>query len=787
MNWPSSQDFNEAIQNPDSSMSDSSLQRGAPTLNSLGLPVPFSGNFADVYRFKGGDGKLWAVKCFTRAVTGLRERYAKIGEHLSRARLPFTVGFDYLDQGIRIRGKWFPLVKMEWVEGLTLNEFVRQNADKPVYLHALTQMWAKLTAKLRDSQIAHADLQHGNVLLVPGNSPTKLGLKLIDYDGMWVPPLANTNSGEVGHPNFQHPLRLKERLFNADVDRFPHLVIACALRATLVGGKAFWDEFDNGDNLLFREQDLRDPASARVFKAIWELGDNVLRVLAGQIALAGTQPLQQTPWLDEVLFQEAGPRLSSEQENRVVRLLGVAPPTAKEAVPAAAVAIEDGFNKFRIFDDVGDDARTNTERKLPPAPRQSNPGRSKMKVLLAAGAGGLVLALISVAVVLATRNGTVADNEVKDDAADRHEVAERAPKRKTPAVTKKNEDSKSKPDEKRFGASIDGVRWEFHCKFPMPANPRPGMDCASALVSGNPRTTDQFTFEKRFEGEKGKSYDVTLRFRGVVEPMMYKGGQPVGEFFYVGGVPDNPNHNIFKLSVSSPPSHYFLNREARVGPRTFMIDYTRTITIDGQAIVTFHGNGQDGALIANYGKLVVPGIHPAPRPFDGQFIQVNVVDVVEAKTTQETPSEIPKSEVKVQVKEEPKPFRFDENDPVWIALTEAKKTYRAQMDELHKKVIKYYDQREEKATKNGSQKELDQVKSERRDFERDYKSKGEISGPAPFEVKQKTPILRVEMENAFDLALKAYVKANKDKESDAVREELREFKRTNAVRIGEKK
>lgn len=230
MSWPTSQDYNEAIQNAASSMADPELKKGEATCNALGLPVPRSGNFADVYQFKGADGKMWAIKCFTRQVTGLEERYARIDEHLSKANLRFTVGFQYLKDGIRIRGKWYPLLKMEWVEGFTLNDFVRQNADKPHYLHAMTQMWGKLAGRLRKANFAHADLQHGNVLLVPGTTTSKLGLKLIDYDGMWVPALASKHSGEVGHPNFQHPLRIKDRLYNLDVDRFPHLVIACGLR-----------------------------------------------------------------------------------------------------------------------------------------------------------------------------------------------------------------------------------------------------------------------------------------------------------------------------------------------------------------------------------------------------------------------------------------------------------------------------------------------------------------------------------------------------------------------------
>jgi len=409
MNWPTSQDYNEAIQNAATTMSDPDLKGGEPTVNAMGLPVPRSGNFADVYEFKGSSGTMWAVKCFTRRVEGLQERYTKINQYLAKAELPFIVGFKFLQQGIRIHGEWHPLLKMEWVEGFTLNEFVRQNADKRNYLHGLMQMWAKLTGKLRDANMAHADLQHGNVLLVPGNTPSKLGLKLIDYDGMWVPPLADYHSGEVGHPNYQHPLRLKERLFNAEVDRFPHLVIACALRATLVGGRAFWDKFDNGDNLLFREQDLREPASAPIFKALWELDDRVVRALAGHIALSSRQPLRKTPWLDDLLFDDGGPALSSAEEKQVVELLGV---TMLKAVTVSAASQLTDFTEFTVDDDESETERARspsrkreqsekaTKSKLPSRKREQPEKATKSKLPLAIGGGVLALALLVGAVVV---------------------------------------------------------------------------------------------------------------------------------------------------------------------------------------------------------------------------------------------------------------------------------------------------------------------------------------------------------------------------------------------------
>ena len=197
-----------------------------------------------------------------------------------------------------------------------------------------------------------------------------------------------------------------------------------------------------------------------------------------------------------------------------------------------------------------------------------------------------------------------------------------------PAEPVKAEDLKS------VAASIDGYIFKFPCKGEMPEVPKKGADAESALVpaGADPKKTDNFTAEKKLGGVKGKKYLVTLRFRGVVEPMMYKDGKQDGDLFYIGGEPNNATYNIYKISVSSPESHYFINRQDKVGHRTFTIDYTKTIAIDGQATITFFGDGQNGHLISNYDKLVVPDVSPEiKQPFHGQFVQVNVVDVTEAK------------------------------------------------------------------------------------------------------------------------------------------------------------
>src|SRR5687767_11698463 len=149
MAWPVSQDYNEAIQDPQSSFADAELRGGEAVTNALGMPMPRSGNFADVYEFNcPATQSKWAIKCFTRHVSGLRERYMEISRSLIDARLPFAVEFQYLPQGIRVRGEWFPILKMRWVEGLLLNEFVRDNLDKPAHLGQLGLIWGRMAKRL---------------------------------------------------------------------------------------------------------------------------------------------------------------------------------------------------------------------------------------------------------------------------------------------------------------------------------------------------------------------------------------------------------------------------------------------------------------------------------------------------------------------------------------------------------------------------------------------------------------------------------------------------------------
>ncbi|MCY2991427.1 MAG: formylglycine-generating enzyme family protein, partial [Planctomycetota bacterium] len=155
----------------------------------------------------------------------------------------------------------------------------------------------------RQAQLAHGDLQHGNVLLVPVPGTEKLSLKLVDYDGMFVPTLTGHKTGEVGHPNYQHPQRLREGIFSAEIDRFSHLAIYTAIQSLIVGGGKLWLKSDNGENLLFRESDYQNPGESATFRHLLELGDAQVRALTWRLLLATEDRLEHVPLLEQIVTE----------------------------------------------------------------------------------------------------------------------------------------------------------------------------------------------------------------------------------------------------------------------------------------------------------------------------------------------------------------------------------------------------------------------------------------------------------------------------------------------------
>lgn len=291
--WPDLHDYNDAIQYPDLCFTDPVLKGGTLALNGM-LPRVASGNFATVYQLECGT-KTYAVKCFHRPChPDQANRYSKISQYLSRNQLDAFVGFEFLEHGIRIGGQTYPILKMEWVEGDLLDKFVEKNHANSAAMRSLAEQFAGLMNDLKELNIAHGDLQHGNVLVHQGK------VKLIDYDGMFIPDFKGMKSYEVGHRNYQHPDR-SQRDFNPNLDHFAAWVIYLSLMALSVAPD-LWNKVKNAgsDCLLFHQKDFDQPSISQTFRMLENTTDAAIRGMVAEFRRYLDSPVSEVPSLPSV-------------------------------------------------------------------------------------------------------------------------------------------------------------------------------------------------------------------------------------------------------------------------------------------------------------------------------------------------------------------------------------------------------------------------------------------------------------------------------------------------------
>ncbi len=327
MNWPSHTDYQDSIQNPHICFEDAELKESEVKCDMLGLPKVMSGNFASVYSVTTAQGR-YAIRCFVRQVLGQQGRYARMSQQLLGLGLDSLVGFEYILRGIKVRNEWYPVVKMQWVEGLPLNQYLEEIFDKPDLLNDLAKKLRVVMKGLRDNQLAHGDLQHGNVMVTPDNE-----IRLVDYDGMYTPAFRG-KAPELGHANFQHPRRTSD-FYNEDLDNFGALVIHTSLLG-LASDPALFKDFYTGDNLLFLSSDYKNPGQSKLLKRLKENKDDKVKKLAELFERMCLADVAKVPVYEDVMVA-----LDNGTMDAIISTIPAG--AAAAAAPAAGAGAEGGW------------------------------------------------------------------------------------------------------------------------------------------------------------------------------------------------------------------------------------------------------------------------------------------------------------------------------------------------------------------------------------------------------------------------------------------------------------
>src|SRR5262249_54991306 len=114
------------------------------------------------------------------------------------------------------------------------------------------------------------------------------------------------------------------------------LLVATALCALQVKGRPFWERYDNGDNLLFKQADLDAPTRSFLFLDLIRSAEPPIVALADRLLTALRGGLASVPLLEEAM-PEARRAVVSRQGRRPPA--ASAPAAGRSAVPVAPVAV----------------------------------------------------------------------------------------------------------------------------------------------------------------------------------------------------------------------------------------------------------------------------------------------------------------------------------------------------------------------------------------------------------------------------------------------------------------
>ncbi len=277
-NFPTIGEYNELIRKNGGNAF--KLLNGISFIPSRTTPIKVyvygSGTFAVV--FKGEiNGDTLAIRCFLSAENETISRYKVISEYLKKINSEWKTECEFLENEITFNGHSYPILKMEWIDGLLINQFVSNHISKTDVLTELQKKLITISSGLERYKIGHGDLQCGNIIVTGMASNFKL--KLIDYDGMFVPELVNKKAIEKGRSEFQHPNRT-EYEFDHEMDRFSFWVMLTALEAIKLD-KSLWKEvmqggFNTLDNFLFTIQDFINPDQSKLFNRLYGLNSSSL-------------------------------------------------------------------------------------------------------------------------------------------------------------------------------------------------------------------------------------------------------------------------------------------------------------------------------------------------------------------------------------------------------------------------------------------------------------------------------------------------------------------------------
>jgi len=237
------------------------------------------------------EGEKKAIRLFTEKKPNITKRYEQMSQFFKEnsiiEKIPELVDFNFYKEELSVTtksdsgvvSKKYPLVEMDWVEGISLDEFILENFQNSSKLLDIADQFSEFVEKLESNKIGHGDLHPKNIII---DNDQKM--KLIDYDCFYIPRFKGDQSPESGQSDFQHPSRSKKGSnfpkYDETIDRFSSIVIYLSLLIISKEPKIY-DEI-NSENILFSEEifdSLREGEVPNLIENIKGISDEKIKNL----------------------------------------------------------------------------------------------------------------------------------------------------------------------------------------------------------------------------------------------------------------------------------------------------------------------------------------------------------------------------------------------------------------------------------------------------------------------------------------------------------------------------
>ena len=177
MIYPKITEYIQAITSEESNFT--SLKKLHPVLDEKGRPILKRGNCSVVFKMQDSESKeYYALKCYIEKPYGLEDTYLVLEKELSN-QSKYIINFKYYSQELlvstRFGTSYFPVVLMDWIDGLTLDSYIKSTfeeynngscIDVERILESLYDKFRDMASWLLSQSFAHGSINLNNIIFV---------------------------------------------------------------------------------------------------------------------------------------------------------------------------------------------------------------------------------------------------------------------------------------------------------------------------------------------------------------------------------------------------------------------------------------------------------------------------------------------------------------------------------------------------------------------------------------------------------------------------------------------